>query len=40
MKNDKMALSIMGVLLAGSVLCGLGYKVNESYKNKVKKVKK
>tara|TARA_B110000305_G_C19451891_1_gene648449 strand:- start:2648 stop:2770 length:123 start_codon:yes stop_codon:yes gene_type:complete len=40
MKNDRLALAIMGVLFTGSVLCGLGYKVNEGFKNKNKKIKR
>jgi hypothetical protein len=39
MKNDRMALAIMAALLTGSVLCALGYKVNESFKNKNKNKK-
>ena len=40
MKNDRMALAVMTALLTGSVLCALGYKVNESFKNKNKKIKR
>ena len=38
-KNDRVALAIMASLLTGSVLCGLGYKVHESFKNKNKNKK-
>ncbi len=35
-KNDRIALAIISVLVVGSISCMLGFKVNESFKQKNK----